>query len=112
MSKVTLMPENKIGLYDPSLEKDACGVGFIVSIEREETNKVLTDAKTMLIRMAHRYIYIKIKTKLFFFFLFVLNYLFTFIEVHVVVITILVMVLEYSHQCHTISFPKYSSLYY
>jgi glutamate synthase (NADH) len=58
MSKVTLMPENKIGLYDPSLEKDACGVGFIVSIEREETNKVLTDAKTMLIRMAHRYIYI------------------------------------------------------
>ena len=108
MSKVTLMPENKIGLYDPSLEKDACGVGFIVSIEREETNKVLTDAKTMLIRMAHRYT----KTKLFFFFLFVLNYLFTFIEVHVVVITILVMVLEYSHQCHTISFPKYSSLYY
>ena len=54
MSKLTLMPENKIGLYDPSLEKDACGVGFIVSIEREETNKVLTDAKTMLIRMAHR----------------------------------------------------------
>jgi len=48
------MPENKIVLYDPRLEKDACGVGFIVSIEREETNKVLTDAKTMLIRMAHR----------------------------------------------------------
>ena len=70
MSKVTLMPENKIGLYDPSLEKDACGVGFIVSIEREETNKVLTDAKTMLIRMAHRYIYIYKKQNTTIFFLF------------------------------------------
>ena len=46
--------EKKIGLYDPTLEKDACGVGFIVSIEREVSNKVLLDAKTMLIRMAHR----------------------------------------------------------
>jgi glutamate synthase (NADH) len=53
-TKVKLIPKEKIGLYDPSLEKDACGVGFIVSIDRIETNKVLLDAKTMLIRMAHR----------------------------------------------------------
>lgn len=54
MKQIRKIPEEKIGLYDPSLEKDACGVGFIVSIEREESNKVLADARTMLIRMAHR----------------------------------------------------------
>lgn len=101
MSKLTLMPENKIGLYDPSLEKDACGVGFIVSIEREETNKVLTDAKTMLIRMAHRYMIIII----IFLFLFI-KIIYLHSEVHVVVITILVMVLESLHQCRTTFFPK------
>lgn len=30
----------KDGLYDPQLEKDACGVGFIVSIDGKRTNKV------------------------------------------------------------------------
>ena len=45
---------NKVGLYDPSLEKDACGVGFIVNIEGVSSNKVITDARTMLTRMAHR----------------------------------------------------------
>jgi glutamate synthase (NADPH/NADH) len=45
---------NKIGLYDPAYEKDACGVGFIVSIDGINSRKTLTDAKKMLIRMAHR----------------------------------------------------------
>jgi len=44
----------KIGLYDPSFEKDACGVGFIVNIEGLPSNKVLLDARTMLVRMDHR----------------------------------------------------------
>ena len=44
----------KVGLYDPKYEKDACGVGFIVNIEGKTSNKVLQDAKTMLIRMSHR----------------------------------------------------------
>ena len=30
----------KQGLYDPSLEKDACGVGFIVSIDGIASHKV------------------------------------------------------------------------
>lgn len=30
----------KDGLYDPALEKDACGVGFIVSIEGTPSHKV------------------------------------------------------------------------
>lgn len=49
----TGMPD-KIGMYDPAYEKDACGVGFVVSIEGIATNKVLQDAKTMLCRMSHR----------------------------------------------------------
>lgn len=32
----------KQGLYDPALEKDACGVGFIVSIEGRPSHKVPT----------------------------------------------------------------------
>lgn len=28
------------GLYDPRLEKEACGVGFIVAIDGKRTNKV------------------------------------------------------------------------
>lgn len=30
----------KDGLYDPSLEKDACGVGFIVAIDGQRSHKV------------------------------------------------------------------------
>ena len=48
------MPKEPVGLYDPANERDACGVGFIVSIEGASSNKVLLDAKTMLIRMGHR----------------------------------------------------------
>jgi glutamate synthase (NADPH/NADH) len=53
LNEKTGLPE-KVGLYDPSFEKDACGVGFIVNIEGNSSNKVLQDAKTMLIRMSHR----------------------------------------------------------
>ncbi|ELT96170.1 hypothetical protein CAPTEDRAFT_177943 [Capitella teleta] len=42
------------GLYDPSYEKDACGVGFVVSIDGVPSHKVLRDAQTMLKRMEHR----------------------------------------------------------
>ena len=45
---------NKVGLYNPANEKDACGVGFIVSIDGITSRKILLDAKTMLIRMSHR----------------------------------------------------------
>lgn len=30
----------KQGLYDPTLEKDACGVGFIVAIDGKRSHKV------------------------------------------------------------------------
>ena len=30
----------KQGLYDPDYEKDACGVGYVVSIDGKASNKV------------------------------------------------------------------------
>ena len=54
MKQIVEMPKERIGLYDPSYEKDSCGVGFIVSIEGVSSHKILQDAKTMLIRMTHR----------------------------------------------------------
>ncbi|XP_035788808.1 glutamate synthase 1 [NADH], chloroplastic-like isoform X3 [Anopheles albimanus] len=42
------------GLYDPQNEHEACGVGFIVSIEGKPNHKILRDAQTLSIRMNHR----------------------------------------------------------
>ncbi len=42
------------GLYDPSFEKDSCGVGFIASIKGEKTNQLVLDGMQILERMTHR----------------------------------------------------------
>ena len=39
------LPE-KQGLYDPSLEKDACGVGFAANIKGKASHKIISDGKT------------------------------------------------------------------
>ncbi|CAK9821685.1 Glutamate synthase [NADH] [Anthophora retusa] len=44
----------KQGLYDPILEKDACGVGFIVAIDGKRSHKIVRDAETLSARMNHR----------------------------------------------------------
>jgi glutamate synthase (NADH) len=41
-------------LWCPQLEKDGCGVGFVVSIKGIPTHKIIEEARTMLERMAHR----------------------------------------------------------
>ncbi|CAN6345929.1 unnamed protein product [Urochloa humidicola] len=51
MSKI---PESSIGLYDPSLERDSCGVGFIAELSAEPSRKTIDDAIEMLERMSHR----------------------------------------------------------
>ncbi|KQK04984.1 glutamate synthase 2 [NADH], chloroplastic isoform X1 [Brachypodium distachyon] len=51
MSKI---PESSIGLYDPSFERDSCGVGFIAELSAEYSRKTVVDAIEMLERMAHR----------------------------------------------------------
>ncbi|XP_018319466.1 glutamate synthase [NADH], amyloplastic isoform X2 [Agrilus planipennis] len=42
------------GLYDPSLEKEACGVGFIAAIDGQRSYKIVQDAQRLAIAMNHR----------------------------------------------------------
>ncbi|KAJ8124712.1 hypothetical protein O1611_g8928 [Lasiodiplodia mahajangana] len=44
----------KQGLYDPSLEKDACGVGFACHIKGVPSHKIVSDARNLLCNMTHR----------------------------------------------------------
>jgi len=42
------------GLYDPSLEKDSCGVGFIANIKGKKSHQIVTDAINILCNLEHR----------------------------------------------------------
>ena len=42
------------GLYDPSFEKDACGVGFICQMKGVPSHQLVSDALQMLENMNHR----------------------------------------------------------
>jgi glutamate synthase (NADPH) large chain len=47
------MTEQK-GLYDPSFEKDACGIGFVANIKGNKDHKTISDGLTILENMEHR----------------------------------------------------------
>ena len=42
------------GLYDPALDKDSCGVGFIADIKGRKSQKIVKDALTILVNLEHR----------------------------------------------------------
>ncbi|MEX0752565.1 MAG: glutamate synthase central domain-containing protein, partial [Xanthobacteraceae bacterium] len=42
------------GLYDPRLDKDSCGVGFIADIKGRKSHKIVEDALTILLNLEHR----------------------------------------------------------
>src|SRR6478735_4323308 len=42
------------GLYDPSLEKDSCGVGFIANIKGKKSRQIVSDAMNILCNLEHR----------------------------------------------------------
>src|ERR1700744_3418602 len=42
------------GLYDPSLEKDSCGVGFIANIKGKKSHQIVADALSILCNLEHR----------------------------------------------------------
>ena len=44
----------KQGLYDPALEKDSCGVGFIAHIKGVASHQNVLDADQILKAMDHR----------------------------------------------------------
>ena len=45
---------NKQALYDPSLEKDSCGVGLVAQLKKQANRQIIIDANEMLVRMSHR----------------------------------------------------------
>jgi glutamate synthase (NADPH/NADH) large chain len=42
------------GMYDPSLEKDSCGVGFIANIKGQKSHQIVSDAINILCNLEHR----------------------------------------------------------
>src|SRR5215831_10816772 len=42
------------GLYDPALEKDSCGVGFIANIKGKRSHQIVSDALSILCNLEHR----------------------------------------------------------
>ncbi len=44
----------KQGLYDPSMEHDACGVGFVVNIKGQKSRAIVENALTILKNLLHR----------------------------------------------------------
>jgi glutamate synthase (ferredoxin) len=41
-------------LYDPRFERDACGIGFVVNIAGEKSNRIVRQALTVLMNLSHR----------------------------------------------------------
>jgi glutamate synthase (NADPH/NADH) large chain len=42
------------GLYDPRLDKDSCGVGFIADIKGRKSHQIVADALAILCNLEHR----------------------------------------------------------
>ncbi|MDA4835764.1 hypothetical protein NY536_30500, partial [Enterobacter hormaechei] len=49
-----LVSTNSQGLYDPSFEHDACGIGFVANIKGRKSHQHISDALTVLENMEHR----------------------------------------------------------
>jgi glutamate synthase (NADPH/NADH) large chain len=46
--------KKQTGLYDPSFEHDACGIGFVANIKGNKSHRIVSDALTILENMEHR----------------------------------------------------------
>ncbi|KAJ6411038.1 hypothetical protein OIU84_007732 [Salix udensis] len=47
-SALSGVPEKPLGLYDPSFDKDSCGVGFVAELSGDSSRKTVNDALEML----------------------------------------------------------------
>ena len=54
MSETSMAKKQPHTMYDPSFEKDACGMGFIANRHGESSHQLVDYALTMLERMNHR----------------------------------------------------------
>jgi len=50
----TLQPDAKHGLYNPTYEHDACGVGLLLNIQGKKSHKIIDDGLRILENMIHR----------------------------------------------------------
>lgn len=48
-----ILPE-KQGLYDPQMEHDACGIGFVANIKGNKSHEIVRQALTILVNLSHR----------------------------------------------------------
>jgi glutamate synthase (NADPH) large chain len=48
------MTASNLGLYHPSFEHDACGIGFVANIKGNKAHQIISDALTVLENMEHR----------------------------------------------------------
>ena len=42
------------GLYDPAFEHDACGLGFVATLDRTPTHEIVEQALEILVNLTHR----------------------------------------------------------
>ena len=54
MAKQDFEPPPRTGLYDPTFEHDACGVGFVVDIAGRRSHSVIARGLEVLINLQHR----------------------------------------------------------
>ena len=47
-------PPTKQGLYDPSYEHDACGMGFVVDLKGRKSHDIVEQALQILVKLKHR----------------------------------------------------------
>src|SRR5215472_13329976 len=52
-SDLTGLP-GKQGLYDPQVEHEACGVGFVVNMKGNKSNAIIKQALQVLLNLDHR----------------------------------------------------------
>jgi glutamate synthase (NADPH) large chain len=50
---VAALPQAQ-GLFDPALERDACGVGFIADMKGRKSHAIVADALRILENLEHR----------------------------------------------------------
>jgi glutamate synthase domain-containing protein 2/glutamate synthase domain-containing protein 1/glutamate synthase domain-containing protein 3 len=54
MTSHTMQPPKAVGLYDPSFEHDACGVGMVARLDNRPTHEVVQKAIAALENLEHR----------------------------------------------------------
>jgi len=54
LNKNISFPPNAQGMYDPSFEKDSCGMGFVVDIKNRKSRKIIDIGLKMMKNLRHR----------------------------------------------------------